>query len=85
MKCKYRVRWFHSKGASLTLFWIGNLVVVAVSILELLPPIRQVTDEKFYWVYSFFVVIAVLAGPLTGWLADAKFGNYKIATTCSIK
>ena len=31
-----------------------------------------------YWLLSIPVVLALVAAPLSGWLADAKFGNYKV-------
>ncbi len=77
MRCKYQVRWFYSKGAFLILFWIGSLVFVGTSLINLLP-----RKEGFYWIdwiYSLVVLLAVSVVPLIGWLADARFGNYKVA------
>ena len=77
MKCKYRVRWFSSKGAFLVLQWTllfiiaFNLVVLSVAlprdISELLTP--------FLLILISFVLVSA---PLSGWLADAKHGNYKV-------
>ncbi len=73
MKCKYRVRWFYSKGALLILFWTLIIIFVIISIANVFPSIK-----KSYWVYIIFLFLSILAAPLAGWLADAKFGNYKV-------
>ena len=77
MKCKYRVRWFSSKGACLVLLWTLLVFIVGASIYE------QMTDlvdhsNPFIWLYLCSLFVALLSAPLSGWLADAKFGNYKV-------
>ena len=80
MKCKYRVRWFSSKGAFLVLLWT-LLVVVGCTL-----PVRIIGNSvardapiplKWPFLVSSVLTIVVSA-PLSGWLADAKFGNYKV-------
>ena len=44
------------------------------SIADNLPP----AAANNYWLLSIPVVLALVAAPLSGWLADAKFGNYKV-------
>ena len=77
MKCKYRVRWFSSKGAFLVLLWTLLVFFVGVSIYE------QMTDlaDHSYPVNLLYLCplfVTLLSAPLSGWLADAKFGNYKV-------
>ena len=36
------------------------------------------TTDLYTWVYVFLLILSLLVGPLAGWLADAKFGNYKV-------
>ena len=83
MKCKYRVRWFSSKGAFLVLLWT-LLVNIHCALLVYL-----VTDEfhlvtydssaTLNWSLSIpSILIMFVSAPLSGWLADAKFGNYKV-------
>ncbi len=81
MRCKYKVRWFYSKGAFLILFWIGILFFVVTSTIDFLPSIKHqaFTNKPLFWLlYGLIFVLSVLVGPLTGWLADAKYGNYKV-------
>ena len=76
MKCKYRVRWFYSKGALLVLFWLLLITFVIISMMSVLPSIKYSTDG--YWIYGVLLLLSILTVPLTGWLADTKFGNYKV-------
>ncbi len=73
--CHYRVRWFYSKGAFLVLMW---------TFLE-----SAATTITFYMVFNYYyniskllivfpVIISLLGSVLSGWLADAKLGNYKV-------
>ena len=83
MKCKYRVRWFSSKGAFLVLLWTLLVFIVCGSFHELLPPdldVRDLVDHSnsLRWLYLCPLFVALLSAPLSGWLADAKFGNYKV-------
>ncbi len=78
MKCKYRVRWFYSKE---TFLWIGILLFVVTSMIILLP--KNVNKKVIFWIYTLVVLLGCLTfllGTLTGWLADARFGNYKVAS-----
>ncbi len=77
MKCKYRVRWFYSKGALLVLFWFLLITFVIISMFRILPPPITLSASS-YWVPDVLLLLSVLTVPLTGWLADAKFGNYKV-------
>ena len=77
-RCKYRVRWFYSKGAFLTLVWC--LLVSMIATTEANMFISLVNFHQFpYWIslIPFLFIVPVLL--LSGWLADKKFGNYKVA------
>ncbi len=76
MQCKYRVRWFYSKGALLVLFWILIITFVITSMLKIL--LFKEYSMDIYWMYGVLVLLSILVAPLAGWLADAKFGNYKV-------
>ncbi len=43
---------------------------------SVLPSIKVSTSS--YWVYGVSLLPSILTPPLAGWLADAKFGNYKV-------
>ncbi len=44
---------------------------------RILPPPITLSASS-YWVPDVLLLLSVLTVPLTGWLADAKFGNYKV-------
>ena len=71
MKCKYRMRWFSSKGAFLVLLWT---LLLATACSFNMP----VHIHSSNWLYVIPILVTVVAAPLSGWLADAKFGNYKV-------
>ena len=78
MKCKYRIRYFSSKGAYLVLLWtllVYSMVYASyILVHDDIPP--GLRNELL--VSILLVVVALVAAPLSGWLADAKFGNYKV-------
>ena len=75
MKCKYRVRWSSSKGAFLVLLWT---LLTLFGVLPLFHNLSGDPPVPSFWVFSIPTLVALLSAPLSGWLADAKFGNYKI-------
>ena len=77
-RCKYRVRWFYSKGAFLILVWCLLMSMIATTVTRFfyqLVNIHQFPD----WISLIPYLFAVPVLPLSGWLADKKFGNYKVA------
>ena len=80
MKCKYRVRWFSSKGALLVLVWTILVVVGCTSSLHIIGnSTAHRAPVPLYWSLSISLILSgVVSAPLSGWLADAKFGNYKV-------
>ena len=76
MKCKYRVRWFSSKGAFLVLLW-ALLVVISCSLPSHIEVAHQNSGPS-RWLVAIPVMLLFVSAPLSGWLADAKFGNYKV-------
>ena len=79
--CKYRVRWFYSKGALLVLIWIGVVNFVFWSFMSdyyssLIASNSNGTKVFFQNLWS----VCLTASPVVaGWLADTKFGMYKVA------
>ena len=80
MKCKYRVRWFSSKGALLILLWTLLVAVSCTSSLHIIVnSTAHCTSAQLKLSLSISSVLSgVVSAPLSGWLADAKFGNYKV-------
>ena len=74
-KIKYRVRYFYPKGAFLVLFWT---TLVSTAIVEFDYPFL-ITSHNIatYFCMVFAGVVIFICFPLVGWLADAKFGNFK--------
>ena len=80
MKCKYRVRWFSSKRALLVLVWTLLVAVGCTSSLHIIVnSTAHYASVPLKWSLSITSVLSgVVSAPLSGWLADAKFGNYKV-------
>ena len=77
MKCKYRVRWFSSKGAFLVLLWILLLNIA----FNLTAQTVELHRDTFVHSAKYIlgpIILAFVSAPLSGWLADAKLGNYKV-------
>ena len=74
MKCKYRVRWFSSKGAFLVLLWTLLLGIAFCLFLQTVE-LSRVFSRLYLLIPLFF---ALVSAPLSGWLADARLGNYKV-------
>ena len=77
MKCKYKVRWFSSKGAFLVLLWT-LLLGIAFSLLVQTVILSKDTSTLSTLYLLTPVIFAFVSAPLSGWLADAKHGNYKV-------
>ena len=73
MKCKYRVRYFSSKGAYLVLLWTLLISIVSCSLSYSLKD--SVPRSSMMLVP---ILVAFVCAPLSGWLADARFGNYRV-------
>ena len=78
MKCKYRVRYFSSKGAYLVLLWSLLISIVSDALYFLVADNLPPAAAHNNWLFSISLVVVLVAAPLSGWLADAKFGNYRV-------
>ncbi len=81
--CKYRVRYFYSKGAFLVLVWTLLMIIAFISINHNLATFNPQCDQEQYkilskWMLAIPVVIGLLGAVFSGWLADAKLGNYRV-------
>ncbi len=73
-KCHYRPRWFYSKGAFLVLLWIFlTNIGAAICVYILLHYYKYPMEFR-----AVPVIVGLLGCVLSGWLADAKLGNYKV-------
>ena len=75
MKCKYEVRWFYSKGACLVLVW--TLLTCMICVPHFTEMVNSLPIPS-NWLILIPLSVGLLSVPLFGWLADAKFGNYKV-------
>ena len=80
MKCKYKLRWFSSKRAFLVLLW-----TLLISIVIGLDYHAFIKSRIYYFSTPVTLILCLISGfvgfvssPLSGWLADAMFGNYKV-------
>ena len=94
MSCKYQVRLFHSKGALLVVFWLLLMCIACIPSFNTfiesfncwfsLETRQQARDYAVClllpnkWLILIPVLIACLSAPAAGWMADAKFGNYRV-------
>ena len=78
MKCKYSVRYFSSKGAYLVLLWTLLLSFVLYSLCYSMGRSSPLSWKPIHWWISVPIAATLISAPLLGWLADAKFGNYKV-------
>ena len=80
MKCKYKIRYFSSKGAYLVLLWTLLTAFVEFSLYSSLTDIQVTLPivKQANWLISVPIAVALFSIPLTGWLADARFGNYRV-------
>lgn len=83
--CVCRIRWINNKGALMVLAW--NLLVFSYqyqaldSILKLIPGYKQNKWDPWKKMSTFIALEAslpLLLYPLAGWLADTKFGRYRV-------
>ena len=88
MKCKYRVRWFSSKGAILVLLWTLLNLVACMFLYQVVLSVAQAVDDSSNLSPLLFLIIpltvSMLSAPLSAWLADAKCGNYKVFKVSSV-
>ncbi len=80
---KYKVRWFYSKGAFLVIVWILLVMVASTSVYKLLylyVSVCGINAATVFpkWTKSIAFVMGSFGAVFSGWLADAKFGNYKV-------
>ena len=76
----YKMRWFDSKGAFLVLTWN---VLISFSFLRLPLHLKSeiFLERKLLPRYLLIVPLALIlfSALMSGWLADAKLGNYRVA------
>ncbi len=76
------MRCFDSKAAALVLVWSQCSCISLWSIAAMLHPVysglRLNHNSLFATVSCIPVVVLVISIPLSGWLADSRFGNFKV-------
>ena len=84
------MRWFYSKGAFLVLVWVRLLTVASISVLNTIKMYGdQIRKDNFNfilpkWLPAIPLVFGLLGAVFSGWLADAKLGNYKVMKYCCV-
>ena len=74
-KCRYRVRWFYSKGTFLVLVWIMLLTIACSSMFHVIHHVKFAVPK---WLFVIPLVFGLFGAVVSGWLADAKLGNYRV-------
>ena len=78
MSLKYKPRWIKSKGALLLLMWI---LLTCIACAPHINYLSEVSHSRYHLPKGVTViplVIGCLSTLLVGWLADTKFGNYRL-------
>ena len=86
-KFKYRIRWFYSRGSFLVLIW-NILILAAVSssfflFQNMLSGWNTQVESISLLFYSVPFIVFLVCAALCGWLADARFGKYRVFKTGS--
>ena len=76
--CKYRVRWFYSKGAFLVLVWNMLLTIACMSVSHIFRKRHDVNFVLSKWLFVIPFVFGLFGTVFSGWLADSKLGNYRV-------
>ena len=87
-KVKYRIRWFYSRGSFLVLVW-NILITAAVGSQTFLTEklCFGLTTQLYtisWIIYSVAIITLLVCTLLCGWLADARFGKYRVFKTGSV-
>ena len=62
----------------MVLLWTLLISIVIIAFYYTIRRIARQSLMQMNWLYSIQLAIGCVAVPLSGWLADAKFGNYKV-------
>ncbi len=79
----YRVRSFYSRGAFLVLVWMALLNATFWSFIQMYSPLSRGLGG-YWFVPGLLVGLLVFSAPLSGWLADARYGNFNVFKTGSV-
>ena len=82
-KFKYRIRLFYSKGAILVLIWQLLIIAAVSSQMYLMKHFYSGLKSIAWFVYLVPIIVFLVCALLCGWLADARFGKYKVFKTGS--
>ena len=80
----YRMKLLITKAAALVLLWTLCLCTASWSVEELIGPVyKGLAKSKgmahlTYLIAMPSTVLVLIALPLSGWLADSRFGNFKV-------
>ncbi len=80
-KWKYKIRWCSSKAAFLVLFWNLLLSFSSGSLQNLYPTIGMNRSQSIVYrnLVSLLPYVSwTIAAPLSGWVADAHLGTYRV-------
>ena len=81
---KYRIRWFNSKGAALVLLWSILGTASSMILYNFYPTLVSglIAKRTNRWILDVVMgILLLVCAPLSGWLADARLGNYKVFKT----
>ena len=84
-KVKYRIRWLYSRGSFLVLVW--NILIIAAVYSQTFYSetlYSGLTTQLNNVVISVPLIALLVCTLLCGWLADARFGKYRVFKTGSI-
>ncbi len=77
-KMKYKLRYFYSKGAFLVLVWIMLITSAMTFLFRLLTDTGPINIYSHYKDPRLFLIPIFAFIPIAGWLADVRYGNFKV-------
>ena len=79
----YRVRYFYSRGAFLVLVWVALLNATYWSLFKMYAPLSR-GIRGYTYIPILAVGLCIFSAPFSGWLADARYGNFKVFKAGSV-
>ncbi len=75
---KYKLRYFYSKGAFLVLVWMMLITSAMNFLYHMFTKSGTIISYPHYKDQRFLLIPIFAFIPIAGWLADVRYGNFKM-------